>query len=541
VSASSRSLRQRLRDAAAEGRGLLLALILGHLVLLWAFPYVPTHDGPAHLENARILADYSRPDLDLLARYYRFNRELGANWFGHLILAGLTRLLPLLLVEKVFLSGYAILLPLSVRYAANAVRPGSGFLAVLVFPFLYGFLFHFGFYYFVYSLPLFFFTLGHWWKHREGFTLGQTVSLSLLALALAFTHLYSLVMASLAIGVLAFSFTLADLTGRHPPAASSGPAFRSRVLVTLYAFLPSLLLLVGFLLPRHKAWSPASAPPRDRLLSLIRAEPVLSFGAQDGVEGWLARGVFWLLAGAVAYVLGRRLLRWRWERMDGLWLVLLVALALHLHVPDQAASGTRLQERAAVYVFLVLILCLATEPFGKRTGLGLQALGAVLAFALLGRHAVGHATLNADLEEYLSGRPLIEPNRTLLPILVRAPGGHDPSPLQHAAGYIAAQRGVVDLANYQSATGHYPLLFRPALDPTGWVGFVLEGGSADVDIAGYEQATGARVDYVLLWDTPPDAAEAAKMLGSVVGQLREGYTLVFTSPSRGRMQLFRRR
>jgi hypothetical protein len=99
----------------------------------------------------------------------------------------------------------------------------------------------------------------------------------------------------------------------------------------------------------------------------------------------------------------------------------------------------------------------------------------------------------------------------------------------------------VDLANYQPATGHYPLLFRPALDPTGWVGFVLEGGSADVDIAGYEQATGARVDYVLLWDAPPDAAEAAKMLGSVVGQLREGYTLVFTSPSRGRMQLFRRR
>jgi hypothetical protein len=541
VAAPSRSLRQRLRDAAGEGRGLLLALILTHLVLLWAFPYIPTHDGPAHLENARILADYSRPDLDLLARYYRFNRELGANWFGHLILAGLTRLLPLLLAEKVFLSGYAILLPLSVRYAANVVRPGSGFLAVLVFPFLYGFLFHFGFYFFVYSLPLFFFTLGYWLKHREGFTLGSTVSLSLLALALAFTHLYSLVMASLAIGVLAFSFTLADLLGRRPPAAPSGPALRSRFLVTLYAFLPSFLLLVVFLLPRHKAWSPASAPPGDRLLSLLRAEAVLSFGAHDPVEGWLAGCFFWLLAGAAAWVLGRKLLQWRWERIDGLWLVLLVTLALHLHVPDQAASGTRLQERAGLYVFLVLSLCLATEPFGKKTGLGLQALGAGLGLALLGRHAVGYARMNADLEEYLSGRPLIEPNRTLLPILVRAPGGHDPTPLQHAAGYIAAERGVVDLANYQPATGHYPLLFRPALDPTGWVAFVLEGGSADVDIAGYEQQTGARVDYVLLWDPPPDGTEAARMLGSVAGRLREGYTLVFTSPPRGRMQLFRRK
>ncbi len=541
MSAASRSFRQHLRDAAGKGPELLLALTLIHLLLLWAFPYVPTHDGPAHLENARILADYSRPDLDLLARYYRFNRELGANWFGHLILAGLTRLLPLLLAEKVFLSGYAILLPLSVRYAANAVRPGSGFLGVLVFPFLYGFLFHFGFYYFVYSLPFFFFTLGYWLKHREGFTLGQTAALSLLALTLAFTHLYSLVMVSLAIAVLAFSFTLADLLGRHPPAAPPWPAFRSRVLVSLYAFLPSLLLLVVFLLPRHKAWSPASAPPRDRFLSLIRAEAVLSFGAQDRLEGWLAPAVFWLLAGAVVYALGRKLLWRRWERMDGLWLVLFATLALHLHVPDQAASGTRLQERAALYVFLVLILCLATEPFGKRARLGLQALGAVLALALLGRHAVGYAKLNADLQEYVSGRHFVEPNRTLLPILVRAPGGHDPFPLQHAAGYIAAEQGVVNLANYQPATGHYPLLFRPALDPTGWVGFVLEGGSADVDIAGYEQQTGACVDYVLLWDAPPDGAEAARMLGSVERRLQEGYTLVFTSPPRGRMQLFRRK
>jgi hypothetical protein len=541
VSAPPRSLRQRFRDAAGEGGGLLLALILAHLALLWAFPYVPTHDGPAHLENARILADYSRPDLDLLARYYRFNRELGANWFGHLILAGLTRFLPLLLAEKIFLSGYTILLPLSVRYAANVVRPGSGFLAVLVFPFLYGFLFHFGFYYFVYSLPLFFFTLGYWLKHGEDLTLGQTVSLSLLALALAFTHLYSLVMASLAMGVLALSFTLADFGERHPPAASAWPAFRSRVLVTLYALLPSLLVLVVFLLPRHKAWSPGSAPHRDRLLSLIRAEAVLSFGVHDHpMEEPLASFVFWLLAGTLAYVLGRKLLERRWERRDGLWLVLLLALALHFHVPDQAASGTRLQERAELYFFLVLILCLATEPFGKRGRLGLQALGAVLALALLGLRAPGHAAWNTDLEEYLSGRTLIEPNRTLLPILAHAPRGHDPNPLQHAAGYIAAERGVVDLANYQPATGHYPLLFRPAVDPTGWVGFVLEGGSADVDIAGYEQATGARVDYVLLWDAPADGAEAAQMLGSVVGRLREGYTLVFTSRP-GRLQLFRRK
>jgi hypothetical protein len=308
VSAPPGRFLQRFRDAAGGGEErLLLALILLHLALLWAFPYVPTRDGPAHLENARILSEYSRPDLDLLARYYRFNRELGANWFGHLILAGLTRLFPLLLAEKVFLSGYAILLPLSLRYALNAVRPGSGFLAVLVFPFLYGFLFHFGFYYFVYSLPLFFFVLGYWLHHGEAFRLGQTVALTLLTLALALTHVYSLVMAFMAIGLLALLFTLLDLLpGRDAAAPPPWPAFRSRVLLTAYAFLPSLLLLVVFLLPRHKAWSAASGEPR--LLSLAEANPVLAFGPGDRQEGWLARTLFWLLAGTAAYVLGGKLL-----------------------------------------------------------------------------------------------------------------------------------------------------------------------------------------------------------------------------------------
>jgi hypothetical protein len=347
-------------------------------------------------------------------------------------------------------------------------------------------------------------------------------------------------MALLAIGVLAVLFTLLDLRpGRDAAVPPPWPALRSRVLLTAYAFLPSLLLLVAFVLPRHKAWSSASGDAP--LLSLARAEAVLAFGPGDRWEELLARAVFSLLAATAAAVLGAKLLRRRFDRRDGVWLVLLLALALYLKVPDQAASGTRLQERAALYVFLLLVSCLATFPFGKRARLALQVAGAVLALALLGRHAVCYARWNADLAEYLSGRLKIEANRTLLPILVRDPGGRVSPPLQHAAGYLAAERGVVDLANYQPATGHFPLLFRPALDPTGWVGFVLERDSAEVDIADYEQQTGGRVDYVLLWDTPADGAEAEAMLGGVRRRLDEAYTPVFTSAGAGRLRLFRRR
>jgi hypothetical protein len=37
---------------------LCLALILVHLIPIWAFTYFPTQDGPAHLNNATILREY---------------------------------------------------------------------------------------------------------------------------------------------------------------------------------------------------------------------------------------------------------------------------------------------------------------------------------------------------------------------------------------------------------------------------------------------------------------------------------------------------
>ena len=34
---------------------LFWALTLGQIVPLWAFEFIPTHDGPAHVGNARII------------------------------------------------------------------------------------------------------------------------------------------------------------------------------------------------------------------------------------------------------------------------------------------------------------------------------------------------------------------------------------------------------------------------------------------------------------------------------------------------------
>ena len=132
---------RKLRD---PDRLLFFALLVLHVLPLWAFRFFPSQDGPAHLENAAILRDYDRPDRSLLPRFYTLSHRFHPNWFGHLALLGLMSVLPPLVAEKVLLTGYVILLPLGLRYALDGVRAGSGWFET-VFPVLFASLVWLGF------------------------------------------------------------------------------------------------------------------------------------------------------------------------------------------------------------------------------------------------------------------------------------------------------------------------------------------------------------------------------------------------------------
>ena len=153
------------------GEGLLFAvLLILHVAPIWAFRFIPTQDGPGHQALAFILRQYGRPDAGLLRHYYALNREALPNWFIFFLLTRVLRFLAVPVAEKVLLTVYAILLPLSVRYALKGIaREGSdrtGFLAILSFPFIYNYTLHMGFFNFCFSLPAFFFTVGYWYQNE---------------------------------------------------------------------------------------------------------------------------------------------------------------------------------------------------------------------------------------------------------------------------------------------------------------------------------------------------------------------------------------
>ena len=183
---------------------LFLTLALLYVVPFWIVHYLPTVDGPCHTYNAWILRQHGDVQhYPLFQKYYEINAAPYPNWIGHGVMALLMFAVPPLVAEKLLASAYALTLLTGVWYLAGTVRPGGRWLAFLAFPFVFNFMFQFGFYNFSVSLALFPWVLGFWWRHRERpGSLRYGVGINLLLWLCYFSHILSFALALLAIAVL---------------------------------------------------------------------------------------------------------------------------------------------------------------------------------------------------------------------------------------------------------------------------------------------------------------------------------------------------
>ena len=143
---------------------------------------------------------------------------------------------------------------------------------------------------------------------------------------------------------------------------------------------------------------------------------------------------------------------------------------------------------------------------------------------------------------------LIGPHCTVAPILGQFKA--DPAntarlfyhPMFHIANRLELTGDRPVLFSYVARLPVYPVRFRPQADPQallfGWLPSQRDTRVYKLDVAGFEKASGIPVDYVLLWDIPPDQDPGAyRDLRAAVAQSH--YQLAYRS-SGGRMELYRR-
>jgi hypothetical protein len=525
---------RKLLDAE---RLLFFALLALHVLPLWLFPFFPSQDGPSHLENAVILRNYHRSDL--LQAFYVLSTDFDPNWFGHLVLAALMTFLPPLIAEKVLLTGYVVLLPLGARYALNGVRPGASWLAVLTFPFVQHFLFHMGFHNFCYSLAVFFFVAGYWLRHADHFGARQTLTLAALIVLLYFCHLVAVVMALALVGTLTVGWALLDRR------AGQNVSFRLRLLGPALAFVPALALGATFVGRQGQTMRWEYRPLL--LTRLVELDVMVSY---FDLERLLSRLTALGLVGLTAYVLWQRRRARLLEKRDLLLAVVAVALVAYFTAPTAVSGGSFLNTRLALFVVFFLLLWLGAHPFGPKLKIAVQATATLVALGLLGLHAWAYAEFNSYLTEFNAVGDRLKTGTTVLPLyfthglragrLAEAKVGA----FRHAAAYLTLDGTVVELDNYEANTSYFPVRYRPEKNPFNLIGRDnapdrgLQAEPPDIsDIRAYEQRTGRRVDYVLLWNVT-DRTRQTPAGAAIFDQLREGFERVETPG--GLTQLFRR-
>lgn len=514
------------------------------LVPLWSVPFVPTQDGPAHLEITAVMRRLAADADGVTGRYLKLEADPEPNWLVYLPLAAAYEALTPRIAEKVLLSFYALALPLAALYAARAVAPAGAAAAFLALPLVFNFPLHMGFYNFSASLPLFLVTLGWWWRRRAAPRASGVIGLALLLVLVYAAHPVTWVLTLALLGVIA----LWDLVPAvREPAGEDRAGARRRAPRRLgglgLAAAPSVVLMLAFLgggeigevvrltfsgLVKHLLLVYS-------LVSYQRAEVLVS----------VATGVVFLTLVGVALWRRRALPGRRGPAPhDALLAAAGLFLLIYFLAPLGIYGGGYVNQRVQLFVLLTLVPWLAGERIASASPRLLAGAGGTLALAALALHAASYHRLAPEVAAYHAAAAAVPDGSTVLPLTFAPRGEHagrplslKVSPFENALGYTVAERPLVDLANYQAGRGYFPVVYQPQCDPHLLLG-TEEPSSEAPRLDGYAGHPGCSLDYVLLWR--PGAAGRERDAERVRRELRrQGFRRLALPPrTNGRAELW---
>lgn len=473
---------------------LYLLLLLIYILPVWLFTYFPSQDGPSHLYNAFILNHYNDPNY-VFQQFYDIRHTLIPNWTSHALLALFMRFVTPLTAEKLLLTGYVILMATALLYLTTTVKKDAKPLAFLGFPFIYNGLFVMGFYNYVLGIGLMLISIGYWWRNVQGISRKTILILGILMLLLYFTHPLALSLAMFSV----LMITLLNLANRSI-------TFKKALLSLTSFLIPSTLLLC------HMEGGPWQWGdwPFNRLLRFFWENGSLVYHSPHQMIP--ARILTWTFSALVLYSLMKEHVfrKEGWFNLkrrpkDFFFFLSLAFLIFYFIFPDRMSGGAVIKGRLSYLPFLIIIPWISWNmPKMAKNLVGAMLM--VLAVAYVGQASVYHKRLSNELETYMSGGNVIEPNSVILPLCFDAVGsGSIIGTFQHPVGYYGCLTGGIDLGNYEAGTGHFPTIFK--------------GNYERPDIPAIENNPGAfdfvrwvhEIDYVITWALPEPSETALRL------------------------------
>jgi hypothetical protein len=509
---------------------LLFFLIALECAPFWKVRFFPSQDGPSHLYNATVLANYNKEAA--YRDYYSVGLPLDGNVATQAIVVGLLKIgIAPRIAEKILLSIYALLLPLSLWYVLSAVTPQAklfSLFAVLLIP---NFFVHKGFWNFCFSIPLALFAFGYYIRRRESWRIRSIVIFAILGGILYLAHIAAWGVFAIGVGAYEVAARFSDL---RPWAISS------RQTIALCTLIPPgfLTLIYAFTTRvRSRAAITVFVPLTSRLRALCGLSFLHTLSPSDITA---ARAVAMLLALLFVSALIHRFRRERrFQTTDAFLLVGGVCALLAIFGPDAVGDGSYIHMRMSLFAGVFLVIWMAAQQWHTWTLRTLWIVLPVIAIVSLGARFPEYRRWDNVLREFTSIGPQIRSGATILGLRM----DRDPDnirPLLHAVDWLAP-RPFIDLGNYEAGTDQFPLRFRRDHSPDGVLGkrAELEQAPPVFHIARYESQTFGCVDYILVYGMP-DFAKRRQSAGAD-HQLRfPSYRLIYASEQPLEVRLYSR-
>ncbi len=497
----------------------VFVMLVLHLLPVWGFKYFPTQDGASHIYNSYVVKEYHKHENYRLREVYELNATIFPNWTSHALLVVLLYIFPPLVCEKIVLTLCIGLLPLSLFYFLNSIAKRNVVFGLLGFLFAYNYLLHMGFYNFVLSMALFFFTMGYWWRVKDKLRLINIVVIYVLLLVTYLTHYHSyalLIMSLMFFAVFSSVYdALRGVWGYKETSKSlmhrlkDGMVMLKPTLTFLGALVPAYFILFSYYFYLSDAHGTDSNHKGLEWLNdyFFGMKSLVSFRDDHVLIGRVLL-VFFAIAFVVTVInrirqcyqfreseewkeTGERLWMRIVTQMDGFLIMAIFITAMFFIVPWSGYSGGWINDRFHLYIFLVLLPFFAVN-LHRYVNYGVAGVIIVLSLWHLGYNIHTYALLNRDITNALTSDGMYEKDT----ILTSEPGewggfsdslGFEPKyvePFGHIECLLAVKMGIGYLDNYEANTDHFPLRYKQKELPAD---FAIIWRTEYSDVAGLEE------------------------------------------------------
>ncbi len=523
----------------ANKPGILNLLLLTGIGLCLLQVWLPGHyltcDGPCHLYNARIMHDlWQGSNTALYQRFYDLVYTADPNSMSTFVLASLLYVAKGAVAEKIFLSLYVLVYVTGFCALLRKISNGNSYWQLSVFIFVFTYALSKGFYNFSFGIAFYFWMVWAWLHYMDKRSAIKAVLFFVCCTLTFFTHLLPFVLGVITCASLLLSFTA---SGNSTKGKSSTQVFLARNGFTFALLIAPFIVLAVLFTGREGGLRLHLSPHPYRLVELIEFKYIINIVNTERLWAAIA-GIILSLLSVIALVNGLRKLAI--HKYDGFLLALLVAVFVYTFFPeDFMGRAIIISIRVQLFVFIIVVCCIAYRlPPGRITNAAAVAL--FVCFLVLSGYRIGcRQVADAALNDYLSAASHIPNGSSVLPFDF-SPTGKDKEGnliadrnaiFHHAAQYLAADRPLIVLDNYEANMGYFPVRWKPEVNPYNHLSKEegIEGLPPFARIAAFHQQTGVAIDYVLFWCYDP-AYLANAHFKELYAEINSLYQVAYTSP-----------